>query len=61
MSYPWRCLCGARGFVELRDGNPNKYPCRKCYCALRGRNYLPDEEEVTEDGTLSTRAPRVPN
>lgn len=29
------CACGREGFVDLGDGQSNRYPCLECYLSLR--------------------------
>jgi len=33
--YPWRCLCGEPGFVDLGEDVKNRFPCQKCYAEMQ--------------------------
>ena len=33
--YPWRCNCGEAGFVDLGEGEKNRFPCQKCYAEMK--------------------------
>ena len=35
--YPYKCRCGADGFVDVGEGKPNRYPCLECYKKMRSK------------------------
>lgn len=53
MIYPFRCICGGQGFVDMGKDKDNRYPCRECYSIENKKNAKLHKLKGKRNGKIS--------